>query len=68
MNNEALISPYLEKSFRTMHQVCIELAQQEGRDSPDCHDCKRRQICLMVDRNHRRLEKKKLLATAQHRN
>ncbi len=68
MNNEALISPYLEKSFRTMHQVCMELAQQEGRDTPDCNECKRRQICLMVERNHRRLEKQKLLAAARLRN
>jgi hypothetical protein len=68
VNNEALISPYLENSFRTMHQVCMELAEQEGRDAPDCRKCKRRQICLMVERNHRRLEKKKFLAADRHRN
>lgn len=67
MSEDVLVSPFLEHDIRTMYQVCLDIARRDGTPMPDCRNCKRRDICLRVERNHRRYEKKKLFELARKR-
>lgn len=61
-----LVSPYLENSFRTMLQICLEIAERDGL-ALDCDDCGRRRICKQLERNHRRFQKKQFFLAAAQR-
>lgn len=67
MAHNALNSSYLDHDVRSMLQVCLDIAKRDGTPLPDCRNCVRRQICLRVERNHRRYEKKKMLDAARKR-
>jgi hypothetical protein len=67
MSHDALISPFLENDIRTMHQVCLDIAKRDGTPMPDCRNCERRQVCLRVERNHRRYQKRNMFELARKR-
>lgn len=65
MASETSVSSYLLRPVRTMRRVCMDLAEREGVPAPDCRKCAERKTCLLMERRHRREQKRDFIRASE---